>query len=592
MKLGVKLITGFLVVALILVAVAGVSMLLGHQAESAQKEADNEMEELHSINELQNGLYQEQTQTIKYLTIDDPTQAAAILENKEDLCEENEESFDELMSEFEEEDEYVAQMNNIQTNMDELDEAFENAREQKDVGELGEGAWIVALDDEYNYMIHGNGTNDTVGLDYMISLLDQNLFELEDSYSFVEEFYVGSMDMVSQLMLDAQMAAVLAISTDNVTFMTENATVFATNIATAQFINEQLVNELLSMESFEGRDDMIYGFVASNDTMTGMVGVFNQYIAMPGQNQTETINNLHNLFTTFRMIYGGLIANGEEVLTNWNEQIILDMAERSDLNLLKVSLSNEYSLGIKFLLESNAIKASEILEEKEIICEASEDLMENLTGRFQARNDFFMFANNTELHMQLVALLNYTIEGMENQDEITEDAMAVKEAGTLALSTTINDLDALLEECMVGNGSDDEEGFDFVTASIKEESEESKAEASDARVTATIITLAGVIIAISIAVVLGIVISRAISKPVVGMTEAAKKIREGNLDISVDEKGSDEIAELGKAFNQMILSVRLVAGEMGMETPAGGQDVDPELTTGEPKGPSPASMDK
>jgi nitrogen fixation/metabolism regulation signal transduction histidine kinase len=76
------------------------------------------------------------------------------------------------------------------------------------------------------------------------------------------------------------------------------------------------------------------------------------------------------------------------------------------------------------------------------------------------------------------------------------------------------------------------------------------------------------------------------------MTEAAKKIREGNLEVSVDEKGSDEIAELGKAFNQMILSVRLVAGEMGMDTPAGDQDDDPEPADGEPNGSSPASMDK
>jgi methyl-accepting chemotaxis protein len=169
--------------------------------------------------------------------------------------------------------------------------------------------------------------------------------------------------------------------------------------------------------------------------------------------------------------------------------------------------------------------------------------------------------------------------------------MAVKEAGTLALSTTINDLDALLEECMVGNGSEDKEGFDYFITSLEADSEESKAKADDIGNTTAIIVMSAVIIAFFAAIVMGIVISRSISKPVVGMTEAARKIREGNLDVSVDDKGSDEIAELGKAFNQMVLSVRLVAGEMGMDTSAGDQDDDPEPATGEPNGPSPASKD-
>ena len=145
---------------------------------------------------------------------------------------------------------------------------------------------------------------------------------------------------------------------------------------------------------------------------------------------------------------------------------------------------------------------------------------------------------------------------------------------------------------MVGNGSDDKEGFDHFIASLEADSEESKAKADDIGNTTAIIVMAGVIIAFFAAIVMGIVISRSISKPVVGMTEAAKKVREGNLDVSVDERGSDEIAELGKAFNQMVLSVRLVAGEMGMDMSAEARDGYPEPANGGSDEPSPAIKDK
>jgi hypothetical protein len=46
MKLGTTLIAGFLVVALILVAVASASIVLEQQAEYAQKKADGEIEEV------------------------------------------------------------------------------------------------------------------------------------------------------------------------------------------------------------------------------------------------------------------------------------------------------------------------------------------------------------------------------------------------------------------------------------------------------------------------------------------------------------------------------------------------------------------
>jgi HAMP domain-containing protein len=570
MRLGTRLIAGFLIVALVLVVVASASILLEQQAESAQDKADDEIEELNEINELQSGLYEEHTMAIKYLTTDDPTEAAAILDEKEEQCEENEEAFDELAAEFEEEGEYTDVIDDIQVHMDDLDEAFGSASDAKESGELGEAAWISALDDEYNYMIEGDDANDTIGFDYMASILDENIFELENLSWVVEFNYVEPMYTVSQLMYDAQMAAILAISTGNATWMNENATTFAMNTATAQGINEMLVAALIPMQldptqNFEGLEGMIYSFYAANDTITAMSGVFNQYLAMPGQNQTENIASLNNLFTAFNTIYDALIQGGEDIMDEWNEQIILDMAERSDLNVLMNGLSKEYSLGVRYLMEPDPTQAEDILEDKEEVCEANEDLIENLTARFQSRNDFFLFAGNTELHARLIGALNHTTEGMENSDDVIQDASLKKEAGAMALASSINDIDELLEECMVGEGSNDREGFDYLTASIGDEVEASQEDANEARGLATTITMVGVVMALVVALILGIVTSRTISKPVVGMTDAARQVKEGNLNVSVDTRGSDEIAELGDAFNQMVQCVRLIADATDME---------------------------
>ncbi|MCK5038183.1 MAG: HAMP domain-containing protein, partial [Thermoplasmata archaeon] len=51
-------------------------------------------------------------------------------------------------------------------------------------------------------------------------------------------------------------------------------------------------------------------------------------------------------------------------------------------------------------------------------------------------------------------------------------------------------------------------------------------------------------------------------RPIVEMAEAARKVKNGDLNVSVKEDGNDEIADLAKAFNQMILSVRFVVGSM------------------------------
>ena len=83
----------------------------------------------------------------------------------------------------------------------------------------------------------------------------------------------------------------------------------------------------------------------------------------------------------------------------------------------------------------------------------------------------------------------------------------------------------------------------------------------------------GIVVAVILAVGIGLALSKSMTSRLTNMIDAARNIKTGNLNVSVDETGNDEISELGKAFNQMIMSVRLVAGDM---------DMDDEPDTGKP----------
>jgi len=60
------------------------------------------------------------------------------------------------------------------------------------------------------------------------------------------------------------------------------------------------------------------------------------------------------------------------------------------------------------------------------------------------------------------------------------------------------------------------------------------------------------IIALSITVVLGLILSRSITGPIKDLTVKAKQMSQGNFDQKVEVKSNDEIGQLGKMFNYLI----------------------------------------
>lgn len=72
----------------------------------------------------------------------------------------------------------------------------------------------------------------------------------------------------------------------------------------------------------------------------------------------------------------------------------------------------------------------------------------------------------------------------------------------------------------------------------------------DARTTITGVVVI-VIAAMAVAVILGIFISRIISKPIVKMVKIAEKVSDGNLDVEIDYTSKDEVGMLAEAFAKM-----------------------------------------
>lgn len=73
---------------------------------------------------------------------------------------------------------------------------------------------------------------------------------------------------------------------------------------------------------------------------------------------------------------------------------------------------------------------------------------------------------------------------------------------------------------------------------------------------ATVSTVLVAVLAVIVGVLFGLGVSAAVVRPTVHLTEAVRRIREGNLDERVTIKSSDEIGEMAKEFNSMLSRLR------------------------------------
>ncbi|MFT8350119.1 methyl-accepting chemotaxis protein [Clostridium saccharoperbutylacetonicum] len=92
---------------------------------------------------------------------------------------------------------------------------------------------------------------------------------------------------------------------------------------------------------------------------------------------------------------------------------------------------------------------------------------------------------------------------------------------------------------------------------LKVELAKQSADNNEATANSTTTTMISIIsLCTVISVILGIFISRIISKPVTKMAEAAEKLALGDVNVNIDFNSKDEIGSLAKSFTKMISTVR------------------------------------
>lgn len=155
--------------------------------------------------------------------------------------------------------------------------------------------------------------------------------------------------------------------------------------------------------------------------------------------------------------------------------------------------------------------------------------------------EFSTTINNAGMQTDYDSLVKSYDEYIVIRDKLTGFALAKNRTEVLALmkgdaAKTTEVVDSQIQKLI---------GLKVSLASSKSDS--NTATASTASTTMVIIVIGGLIMAIG----LGIVLSRIISKPIRELVSVAEKIADGNLDVNVEAKTKDEIGMLSSAFKRM-----------------------------------------
>ncbi len=129
------------------------------------------------------------------------------------------------------------------------------------------------------------------------------------------------------------------------------------------------------------------------------------------------------------------------------------------------------------------------------------------------------------------------------------DLMASRDRGNLQLFVT-NDLEELVNPYF--------ETLQGETEQLEKRSNEAFIRARTNTTAALWAIVIASVVGILVAIVLGVVVYRSIADPIEQMTDAVHRISAGNYDVRTDLEGTDELAELGQAFDQL-LQERVVA---------------------------------
>jgi len=238
-------------------------------------------------------------------------------------------------------------------------------------------------------------------------------------------------------------------------------------------------------------------------------------------------------------------------------------AEQDDMVEFQSSIYNEHAVALRCFTTFRPVIVDAYIVSKNETNAANRAIGAAILAGFQEKSA------SSELHFEVAR------DFSEVMDILDRAHICFVENSTLYANyklsqDDVDDLLTVLGDMMDDAMNDPEHGIKSIVNLMDFRSITLEEDETSALTTLNNSILFGVIIAIILSVGIGLALSKTMTSRLSDMIDAARKIKSGNLDVSVNEKGNDEITELGKAFNQMIMSVRLVTGDMGM--PETGED--------------------
>ncbi|MCK5038471.1 MAG: HAMP domain-containing protein [Thermoplasmata archaeon] len=261
----------------------------------------------------------------------------------------------------------------------------------------------------------------------------------------------------------------------------------------------------------------------------------------------------------------------------------------NDINALALGINEEFAHGMRYFTidRTKADQLAETLEHKEELCEANDLMFASIQADFESK------ADECEVHEHLAEDLEILSVVMETMDEAFEENATFYPTDTgrvnVELFTTFyaEQMEIILgheheEEAADHDDHEEEEddhmGIKHMIGVLYDESEEAEEKVENAEVLEQLSAQLFSVTAIVLLFLVGFLITNSITSRLKETTDAAQKVREGKFDFAVSEAGNDEVTDLSKAFNQMVLSIRLMAGdldeEMAGEEVNGSQDTE------------------
>jgi methyl-accepting chemotaxis protein len=105
-----------------------------------------------------------------------------------------------------------------------------------------------------------------------------------------------------------------------------------------------------------------------------------------------------------------------------------------------------------------------------------------------------------------------------------------------------------------------------LTVYNEKEATEGNEKIQSANKQALVITVSILALCIALSVILGLLLARMICTPIQKLLETVQKVAGGDLTVTIDSSGGDEIAELNKGFGAMTSSLREIIGQVSNTT--------------------------